>query len=186
MNVESAVKTLKGLNVKGWILTDHGYPLFALHIGPPGDVLLSNDVYSRTGRYTSSGLDESVSKSLEKFEKETGVYLIGKSSKNPSYADSFRFLEVLGFPSEIVDDYKFVQELFGDELFKAVWKRCLGQAKKIVTSDLKKKIAVKHIKNMMWPFFTETRDKFKLTDDEALEAFEDAMQELVVRSVTNS
>jgi len=182
---EEALESWFGdLNVKGWVMTIQGHPAFAIHKGPPGVKLLSEDAYDKHG-------NSSIVKSLQDLAHKQKYVFIYKSSKLTRYVSS----DMINMLTPInIWNYKNYKERYGIEekitksdVFKRAWERCAYQVRTMnIQAGTKKSVAVKYIHEMFDPIYQGTKRKFKLSDDECLQAFEDAIELLKVKMVMNA
>ena len=172
------------LNVKGWVMTIQGHPVFAIHKGPPGIKLLSEDAYDKHN-------NSKTAKSLQDLAYKQKYVFIYKSSKLTRYVSS-DLIESLSpictwSYKHYQDRCKVMEKIEKSDILKQAWERCAYQARNMnVQAGTKKSVAVKYIHEMFDPIYQGTKRKFKLSDDECLQAFEDAIELLKVKMVMNA
>jgi hypothetical protein len=171
------------INVKGWVMTIQGHPVFAIHKGPPGTKLLSEDAYDKHNRSKTA-------KHLQDLEYKHEYIFVCKSTKSNKYiqrrmidlyspADKWQYKD---YPTRC----RIMEKIGESSILKQAWERCAHQVKIMeVKTDTKKEIAVKYIHGMFDPIYQSSKRKFKLSDDECMQAFEDAIELLKVKMVMN-
>lgn len=170
------------VNVKGWVMTIQGHPAFVIHKGPPGSKLLSEKAYDKHG-------NSSTAKYL--YELGQGFVFIYKSSQRTRHIDNdlieqYTLIKTWSFRS-YSDTCRIMEKVRESEILTQTWERCIRQAKNMkIKVDVKKNIAVKYIHDMFDPIYQSSKRKFQLSDDECLQAFEDAVQLLKVKMVMNA
>lgn len=167
------------VNVKGWYMTIQGHPIFAVHKGPLGTGLLSEDAYDKFSKSPTA-------KHISDLEWKQRIYFISKGSKPNRYTDAqlIRLYTPIYAWSNYPGLNKIEEKIIKSGILEQVWARCIKQVKSIkVQTDTKKDIAVKYIHGMFDPIYQSSKKKFRLTDDECLQAFEDAIELLKVKMV---
>jgi hypothetical protein len=181
---ELVTKWFGNVNVRGWVMTIQGHPIFAIGKGPFNSKLLSEDAYDKHD-------NSKTAKHLQDLAYSKKYFFIGKSSKLSRYTDN-RLIELYTpvdtWPYRHYSDrYRTMEKIEDSEAFKNMWERCLSQVQSInIQTDMKKGVAINYIRGMLDPVYVDTKRKFKLTDDECLQAFEDAIELLKVKMVMNA
>lgn len=176
-------KWFGGINVRGWVMTIQGHPVFAIGKGPFNDRLLSEDAYDKHDNSTTA-------EHLIDLAYKKNYFFIGKGSK--STRTTVNRMVALYSPimnwsfKRYNDSWKVGEKIGRSVAFKQMWERCINQAQSINTeTDTKKGVAVKYIHEMFDPIYQSTKNRFKLTNDECLQAFEEQGKYYVDRKKKN-
>jgi len=171
------------VNARGWVMTIQGHPVFVIGKGPPGVDLLYEEAFDKHD-------NSSTAKHLSQLEWSKKLCCVGKSSQLDRM--TYKFISMYS-PTDnwqyrrYQDSYKVREKIEKSKAFKDMWKRCMCQIKSIkIKTDTKKGVAVKYIREMFDPIYSQTKTRFKLSDDECMQAFEDAIELLKVKMVMNA
>jgi hypothetical protein len=85
------------------------------------------------------------------------------------------------------DRQRAEEKIEKSDILRQTVERCADQVKNMeIKTDTKKSVADKYIHGMFDPIYQTTKKKFKFTDDECLQAFEDAVDLLKIKMVMGS
>lgn len=161
-------------------MTEQGRLLFGLHQGAPSDELLSDDVYFNQ-------------RVIAQNARLQGVPFVSKSIKLGPFLSEVA-TRVLGMTLEFYSSLTpkgtscrclLIEKMSRTVAAREAWERCHTQIKAIETKSEKKRkeLAVSHIVESFEPMLNQARYRYKLTEDEIIQTFEEAVQLLKVRLV---